>query len=127
MECVWGGSAPRSVFVEGGVKAGGLDVALDGHDPQRAGPHPGVLKFHIKPLTERLGLAAATCDGGTGHRAGAAVAEVCCLRAAARIGERHPERRTAALLYLDTAVVTDKNRLSSHRYSSRRPERFTFK
>ena len=49
MECVWGDSAPRSVFDEVGVKAGGLDVDLDGRDPQRAEPHPGVLKFHIKP------------------------------------------------------------------------------
>jgi hypothetical protein len=52
MECVWGGSAPRSVFDEGDVKAGGLDVVLGGHDPPCAGPHPGVLEFHIKPLAD---------------------------------------------------------------------------
>ena len=50
-ECVWGGSAPRSAFDEVGVKAGGLDVGLGGRDPQRAGPHPDVLKFHAEPLT----------------------------------------------------------------------------
>ena len=49
MECVWGGYAPRSAFDEVGVKAGGLDVDLGVRDPQRAGPQPGVLKFHIKP------------------------------------------------------------------------------
>ena len=54
MECVWGGSAPRSAFHEVGVKAGGLDVDLGGRDPQPAEPRPGVLKFQIKPL----GLAA---------------------------------------------------------------------
>jgi hypothetical protein len=54
MECVWGGSAPRSALDEVGVKAGGLGVGLGGRDPQRAGPHPGVLEFHIKPLDRML-------------------------------------------------------------------------
>ncbi len=49
-ECVWGGSAPRSVFDEGVLKAGCLDAVLGGHDPPRAGPHPGVLLMRIKPL-----------------------------------------------------------------------------
>ena len=38
------------MFDEGGVKAGCLDVALGGRDPQRAGPHPDVLLMRIKPL-----------------------------------------------------------------------------
>jgi len=53
-ECVWGGSAPRSVFDEEVVKAGCLDDLLGGRDPPRAGPHPGVLMIHIKrPLHRR--------------------------------------------------------------------------
>jgi hypothetical protein len=48
-ECVWGGSAPRSVFAEDVVKAGCLDDVLGGHDPPRTGPHPDVLLMHIKP------------------------------------------------------------------------------
>ena len=49
-ECVWGGSAPRSVFDEDVVKAGCLDDVLGGRDPPCAGPHPDVLLTHIKPL-----------------------------------------------------------------------------
>jgi hypothetical protein len=48
-----------------GVKAGGLDVDRGGRDPQRAGPHPGVLLIHIKPLTHvdaRLVAAKARLD-----------------------------------------------------------------
>jgi hypothetical protein len=62
-ECGWGGSAPRSVFAEGDVKAGCLDVALGGRDPQRAGPQPDVLLIHIKPLgvdVETFGRGGAT-------------------------------------------------------------------
>ena len=49
-KCVWGGSAPRSVFDEDVVKAGCLDDVLGGRDPPCAGPHPDMLLTHIKPL-----------------------------------------------------------------------------
>ena len=49
-KCGWGGSAPRSVFDEGGVKAGCLAVVVGGPDPQRAGPQPDVLLVRITPL-----------------------------------------------------------------------------
>ena len=53
-ECVWGGSAPRSVFAEGGGMAGCLGVVLGGRDPQRAGPQPDVLPIRIKPLATEI-------------------------------------------------------------------------
>src|SRR6478735_208462 len=63
-KCVWRGSAPRSVFAEGVVKAGCLDDALGGHDPPCAGPHPDVLLMRIKPLIRRallLAVASVAC------------------------------------------------------------------
>ena len=65
-----------------------------------------------------LGLRPRRATAVPGHRACASVAEISRLRAATCIGERDAQRRTAALLDLDAAVVTHQNRLSSHRYSS---------
>jgi len=78
----------------------------------------GARRYAAEKLAERLRLAAAARDSNAGHRPRTSVTEVRSLRAAACVGECDAERRTPAVLDLDTAVVTHENRLSRHRYSS---------
>ncbi len=67
-----------------------------------------------------LRLAAATRDGAAGHRAGAVVAEVGLLRAAARVRERHAEHRAFPLLDFLAAVVANENGFPCHGRNSSR-------
>ena len=58
--------------------------------------------------------AAASCGRTTGHPAGAVVAEICLLRASARVGIGQAQRRTLPFADFRTAAVTDEHCLTGH-------------
>src|SRR6185436_8847861 len=77
-------------------------------------------------LRERLRLATPACDSRSGHAARTRIAQVGCLRSAARVVEGDTHHRTLSLLDLGAALVADKDCLSCHDSSSIRISRPRF-
>src|SRR5581483_7180624 len=103
-----------------------LDFARVGGPRDQPERHPPTLARNASCFCERgsarelhpLGLAAAAGDGAAGHRAGALVAEVGLLRAAASVRVGHAQNGALRLLDFSATAVANKNGLTGHDLSS---------
>jgi hypothetical protein len=68
----------------------------------------------VSPLRSRLRTSSAARYLLAGHLAGACIAEICLLRAAARIREIDAHDGALRLVDFFPTIVTDKSRYASH-------------